>query len=68
MLDLSPNLAPIAALAHFGATRLYISVSELLPMTPAAWITMIAVMTFVWGGLLVVLRTAVRRESRKNGT
>lgn len=29
---------------------------------------MIAVMTFVWGGLLVVLRTAVRRESRKNGT
>lgn len=29
---------------------------------------MIAVMTFVWGGFLVVLRTAVRRESGKNGT
>lgn len=37
-------------------------------MTLAAWITMIAVMTFIWGGLLVVLRIAVRRESGKNGT
>lgn len=37
-------------------------------MTLAAWITMIAVMTYVWGGLLVVLHTAVRRESGKNGT
>ena len=37
-------------------------------MTTTAWITMIAVMTFIWGGFLVVLRTAVRSESGKNGT
>ena len=29
---------------------------------------MIAVMTFVWGGFLIVVRTAVRRESGKTDT
>lgn len=37
-------------------------------MTTTAWITMLAVMTFVWGGFLVVLRTAVWRESGKDET
>lgn len=40
----------------------------LSPMTTTAWITMIAVMTFVWGGFLIVVRTAVRRESGKTDT
>ena len=34
-------------------------------MTTTAWITMIAVMTFVWGGFALVVRTAVRKESGK---
>ncbi len=34
-------------------------------MTTTAWITMIAVMAFAWGGFAIVLRTAVRRESGK---
>ncbi len=37
-------------------------------MTTTAWITMIAVIAFVWGGFLIVVRTAVRRESGKTGT
>ena len=36
-------------------------------MTTATWITMLAVMAFVWGGFLVVLSTAVRKESHKRG-
>ena len=36
-------------------------------MTAATWITMIAMMAFVWGGFLVVLSTAVRKESDKSG-
>lgn len=35
-------------------------------MTTATWITMIVVMTFVWGGFSMVLLTAVRKESGKN--
>ena len=35
-------------------------------MTTAAWITMIAIMAFVWGGLATAVRTAVRKESVKN--
>lgn len=35
-------------------------------MTPATWITMIVVMTFVWGGFSMVLLTAVRKESGKS--
>ena len=34
-------------------------------MTTATWITMLAIMAFVWGGLATVLRIAVRSESRK---
>ncbi len=36
-------------------------------MTTATWITMIAIMTFVWGGLAIALRTAIRKESAKSG-
>jgi hypothetical protein len=36
-------------------------------MTPATWITMLVVMTFVWGGFSLVLTTAVRKESDKSG-
>lgn len=36
-------------------------------MTPATWITMIVIMTFVWGGFSVVLLTAIRKESGKRG-
>jgi hypothetical protein len=36
-------------------------------MTAATWITMLAVMAFVWGGFFIVLSTAVRKESGKSG-
>jgi hypothetical protein len=36
-------------------------------MTSATWITMIVVMTFIWGGFSLVLLTAVRKESEKSG-
>ena len=36
-------------------------------MTTATWITMIAIMAFVWGGLAMALRTAIRKESVKSG-
>ena len=39
--------------------------SSLPSMPTSAWITMIAVMTFVWGGFAMVVRTAVRSESGK---
>ena len=35
-------------------------------MTTATWITMIAVMAFVWGGLAMALRAAIRKESAKS--
>jgi hypothetical protein len=34
-------------------------------MTAATWITMVVVMGFVWGGFLLVLATAIRKESGK---
>ncbi|MFW6200841.1 MAG: hypothetical protein ACOC8K_09720 [Gemmatimonadota bacterium] len=34
-------------------------------MTAATWITMIAVLLFVWGGFLVALTIAVRKEAGK---
>jgi len=37
-----------------------------VPMTTATWITMIVIMAFVWGGLTMALRTAVRKESEKS--
>lgn len=36
-------------------------------MTPATWITMILVMTFVWGGFAYALSRAIREESGKSG-
>jgi uncharacterized YccA/Bax inhibitor family protein len=35
-------------------------------MTVATWITMTLVIGFVWGGLLLVLVTAFRKESGKS--
>ena len=35
-------------------------------MTTASWITMIVIMAFVWGGLTIALRTAVKKESAKS--
>lgn len=37
-------------------------------MTAATWITMIAIIAFVWGGFAFALSTAVRKESGKNKT
>lgn len=34
-------------------------------MTTATWITMAAILGFVWGGFVLALRTAVRKESGK---
>ena len=34
-------------------------------MTAATWITMIAIMAFVWGGLAAALLAAIRKESAK---
>ena len=35
-------------------------------MTPASWITMLTVLTVVWGGFGWILATAVRKESEKS--
>jgi hypothetical protein len=40
--------------------------AEEAPMTPATWVTMLVVMTFVWGGFSTVLLTAVRKEAGKS--
>lgn len=34
-------------------------------MEPAAIVTLVLIGGFVWGGLLVILRTAVRKEREK---
>ncbi|MEX0980209.1 MAG: hypothetical protein WDZ89_03885 [Gemmatimonadota bacterium] len=34
-------------------------------MTAATWITMIAILAFVWGGFAVAISIAVRKESGK---
>jgi hypothetical protein len=36
-------------------------------MSGATWISMIAITGFVWGGFLLVLLTAIRKESGKSG-
>ena len=36
-------------------------------MTAAGWITMILIVSLVWGGFAFVLLTAVRKESGKAG-
>lgn len=33
-------------------------------MTPTAWVTMVVVVTVVWGGFAIAVYTAVRSESR----
>ena len=35
-------------------------------MTTVTWVTMIVIMAFVWGGLALALRTAIRKESVKS--
>jgi hypothetical protein len=34
-------------------------------VTTATWVTMLGVLTFVWGGFAVAVTTAVRKESDK---
>jgi len=34
-------------------------------MTTATWVTMLGILTFVWGGFSLALRTAIRKESGK---
>jgi len=34
-------------------------------MTTATWITIAGILTFVWGGFLLSLRLAIRKESDK---
>jgi hypothetical protein len=34
-------------------------------MTTATWITMIVILTFVWGGCILAIATAIRKESDK---
>ena len=36
-------------------------------MTTATWITMVVIMTYVWGGMALALRTAIKKESDKVG-
>lgn len=36
-------------------------------MEPAALITFVLIGGFVWGGLILILRTAVGKERRKGG-
>jgi len=35
-------------------------------MTTATWITMIVILTVVWGGFALAVRTALRREAGKD--
>jgi uncharacterized membrane protein len=35
-------------------------------MTIATWITMIVILTVVWGGFALAVRTALRREAGKD--
>lgn len=34
-------------------------------MNAAAWMTMVGIMAFVWGGFFLAVRRALRREARK---
>ncbi len=34
-------------------------------MPASAWITMILILAFVWGGFAIILATALRKESGK---
>ena len=35
-------------------------------MTAATWITMLIILTFVWGGFSLALLTAIKKESGKS--
>lgn len=35
-------------------------------MSTSTWITMIAMLAFVWGGFVLALATAIRKESGKS--
>jgi len=35
-------------------------------MTTSTWITMLGILTFVWGGFFIALSIAIRKESAKN--
>ncbi len=35
-------------------------------MTTATWVTMLLICGFVWGGFVVAVTTAFRKESRKD--
>lgn len=37
-------------------------------MEPAALLTFLLIGGFVWGGLLILLTTAIRKERRKEGS
>lgn len=37
----------------------------MIPLSPTAVVTMVAILGFVWGGLAVILATAVRKERKK---
>jgi hypothetical protein len=34
-------------------------------MMTSTWITMLGILAFIWGGFLLALRTAVKKESGK---
>ena len=68
----APERAPPAGRARFGpssaasAHNPTAQSTGTTPMTTATWITMIVIMAFVWGGLALALRTAIRKESAKS--
>ena len=35
-------------------------------MTTSTWITMLGILTFIWGGFIVALSMAIRKESAKS--
>lgn len=35
-------------------------------MSAATWITMLVIVTFVWGGFALALTTAIRKEGEKS--
>ena len=36
-------------------------------MTTATWITMVGILSFIWGGCFLAVRKAIRSESEKGG-
>jgi len=55
---------------HPGVRRLAkatLAPHHLFLMTTATWTTMLGILTFIWGGFFLALRTAIRKESEKGG-